>query len=87
MSWLADEYQSAAKIKQVENFVKIAKDLSVTPAALAIAWCSKNPRVSTVITGASKVEQIHGNMKALEAIPKLSSDVMTKIDQLFPVKA
>lgn len=87
MSWLADEYQSAAKIKQVENFVKIAKDLSVTPAALAIAWCAKNPRVSTVITGASKVEQIHGNMKALEAIPKLSSDVMTKIDQLFPVKA
>ena len=87
MSWLADEYQNAAKIKQVEAFVKIAKDLSVTPAALAIAWCSKNPRVSTVITGASKVEQIHDNMKALEAIPKLSSDVRAKVDQIFPINA
>ncbi len=86
MSWLADEYQGPDKKKQVENFVKIAKDLSVTPAALALAWCSKNPRVSSVITGASSLGQIHDNMKALEILPKLSGDVMSKLDQLFPVK-
>ena len=86
MQWLAPYLQDAKKVKQVEAFVKIAKDLSVTPAALAIAWCSKNPRVSSVITGASRVEQIHDNMKALELIPKLSSDVMSKLNQVFPVE-
>jgi voltage-dependent potassium channel beta subunit len=85
MSWLSEEYMKEDRKKQIEQFVKIAKDLSVTPAALAIAWCSKNPHVSSVITGASKVEQIHDNMKALEALTKLSPEVMTQLDRIFPL--
>lgn len=84
MAWLSEEFAGDAKKIQIQEFIKIAQDISVTPAALAISWCSKNPRVSTVITGASRIEQIHENMKALEVLPKLTNDVMTKLDQLFP---
>ena len=43
----------------------------------------KNPNVSTVITGASRVEQVHENMKALEVVPKLTPDVMARIDDIL----
>lgn len=46
---------------------------------LALAWCAKNPRVSTVITGATRVEQIRENMKALAVLPKLTPEVMERI--------
>lgn len=84
MAWLAESYQGTERRQQVEKFLNIAQELSVTPAALAIAWCSKNPNVSTVITGASRVEQIHDNMKALEVLSKLSDEAMSALDELFP---
>jgi voltage-dependent potassium channel beta subunit len=85
MSWLAEDALTEKKRHQVQNFVQIAKELSVTPAALAIAWCTHNPHVSSVITGASRIEQIHDNMKALEVLPKLSADVMRALNEIFPV--
>ncbi len=51
-----------------------------TLAQLAIAWCAKNPHVSSVITGASRVEQVHENLAALDVLPKLTDDVMARID-------
>lgn len=87
LSWLAEEAQKEEKKAQVREMLKIAKDLSVTPASLAIAWCSKNPHVSSVITGASRVEQIQDNMKALEVLPKLSEDVMKKLSDIFPLRS
>jgi aryl-alcohol dehydrogenase-like predicted oxidoreductase len=50
---------------------------------LALAWCLKNPNVSTVITGASKVAQIHDNMQAIEVAEKLTGDVMTRIEEIL----
>ena len=47
---------------------------------MSIAWCAKNPNVSTVITGASRVEQVHENMAALEVIDRLDDEVMERID-------
>ncbi len=85
MSWLAEDALNEKKKRQTEQFVKIAKDLGVTPAALAIAWCTRNPHVSTVITGASKIEQIHDNMKALEVLPKITNDVAKSLDPIFPI--
>ena len=82
MSWLKDEASDVQTQNKIKKFVEIAQDYSVDPAALAIAWCAKNPNVSSVITGASSVEQIHKNMKALEVIPKLTDDVMKKLDRL-----
>jgi len=59
----------------------IARDLGCTLAQLAIAWCASNPRVSTVITGASRVEQVRENMQALEVVPLLTDDVMARIEE------
>jgi aryl-alcohol dehydrogenase-like predicted oxidoreductase len=50
---------------------------------LALAWCAKNPRVSTVITGATRVEQITENMKAIAVLPKLTDEVMQRIQEII----
>ena len=50
---------------------------------LALAWCLKNPRVSTVIMGASRVEQLTDNLHALEVVPKLTAEVMARIEQIL----
>jgi aryl-alcohol dehydrogenase-like predicted oxidoreductase len=53
---------------------------------MALAWCLKSPFVSTVITGASKPEQVKENMAALEVIPKLTDEVMTRIEEILDNK-
>jgi aryl-alcohol dehydrogenase-like predicted oxidoreductase len=52
-------------------------------AQLALAWCLKNPNVSTVITGASRPEQVEENMKSLEVTEKLTSDVMERVEAVL----
>ena len=66
-------------LNRVKQLGLVAADLGVPLTQLALAWCLKNPNVSTVITGASRVEQVRENMKAIEAIDKLSDDVMVRI--------
>jgi voltage-dependent potassium channel beta subunit len=78
--WLSERLTDAAKIAVVKRLQPIAQDLSCTMAQLALAWCLKNPNVSTVITGATRVAQVHENLKALDVVPKLTSDVMARID-------
>ncbi|MBW2726658.1 MAG: aldo/keto reductase, partial [Deltaproteobacteria bacterium] len=65
---------------QIRRAIEVAKDLGCTPAQLAIAWCAKNPHVSTVITGASRVEQVDENMGALDVIPLLTDEVMARLE-------
>lgn len=79
--WLKDDI-TQDKIEKVKKLGKIAKELDCTLAQFAIAWCTKNKHVSTVITGASRVEQVRENMKALEVLPKLSKAVMTQVDKI-----
>jgi aryl-alcohol dehydrogenase-like predicted oxidoreductase len=67
----------------VKKLVPVANDLGCTLSQLALAWCLKNPNVSTVITGASRAEQVHENMKALDVVPKLTPDVMERIDSIL----
>ena len=78
--WLAERLTDAAKIAVVKRLEPIAKDLSCTMAQLALAWCLKNPHVSTVITGATRVAQVHENLKARDVVPKLTPDVMARIE-------
>ncbi|MDK2946419.1 MAG: hypothetical protein PWQ85_1198, partial [Geotoga sp.] len=73
-------------IEKVRKLTKIAKDLDATMAQLALAWIIKNPNVSTVITGASSVEQVKENMKAAEIKDKLTDDVMDKIESILDNK-
>jgi voltage-dependent potassium channel beta subunit len=82
MSWLKDEALNQRSISRVEKFVKVANELSTDPAALAIAWCLKNKNVSSVITGATSIDQIHKNMKALDVVPKLTPEIMTILNQI-----
>ena len=58
----------------------IADELGCTLAQLALAWCTKNPNVSTVITGASKASQVVENFAALDVIPALTPEVLERID-------
>ena len=78
--WIAERVTDAGKIAQVEKLRPIAGDLGCTTSQLALAWCLKNPNVSTVITGASRVSQVHENMKALEVVPKLTAEIVTAIE-------
>ena len=58
----------------------IARDVGATLAQLSIAWCLQNPHVSTVLTGASRVSQVHENMRALEFVDAFTPEVMAAID-------
>ena len=71
-----------AKNNAVAQLESVASELSCTLAQLSLAWCLTNPHVSTVITGATKVEQVRENMKALEVVPKLTPDVLSRVDAI-----
>lgn len=79
--WLAERVSDPAKIAAVRRLAPIAMEMGCTIAQLALAWCAKNPQVSTVITGASRVAQVQENMKALDVLPKLTPEVMAAIDR------
>ena len=64
----------------------IAEEMGTNMARLAIAWCLKNPNVSTVITGASRVEQVQDNLQALEVANMLTDDVMAEIEEVLDNK-
>ena len=78
--WLAQRIVDPAKIAAVRKLVPIAGDLGCTPAQLALAWCLNNPNVSTVITGASRPEQVVENMQALDILPRLTTGIVAAIE-------
>jgi voltage-dependent potassium channel beta subunit len=80
MAFLRDGLTNAAKNEAVAKLQPIAAELGGTLAQLALAWVAKNPQVSTVITGASKLEQLHQNLGALALLDKLTPEVMARID-------
>ena len=79
--WLASRLTDETSLGVVRRLKPIAESLGCSMAQLALAWCTKNPRVSTVITGASRVSQVHENFGALDVIPLLTDDVMARIDE------
>ena len=81
--WLRNALTDKERLAIVEKLGHLAKELDCSLAQFAIAWCAKNPNVSTVITGASRVEQVHENMKALEVLPRLTDDVMKRVDEML----
>ena len=85
--WLAESVLDPVKLKQVRLLAPLATNLGCTMAQLALAWCLKNPNVSSVITGASRPSQVIENMKALDVVPNLGTDVMSKIDAIVGVPA
>lgn len=84
--WLKDRWMVDDKIKRVKKFGELATKMGVEQPALAIAWCIKNPNVSTAILGASKKQQLTSNLKALDVLPMLTDDVMEKIEKIMQTK-
>jgi len=87
--WLQDRLTSPKgqqQIAKVRELTRIAEDLGTTMPRMAIAWTLKNPNVSTVILGASRLSQLEENLKALEAVPQLTADVMEKIEEILDNK-
>jgi voltage-dependent potassium channel beta subunit len=81
--WLRKHVLTPDRIEKVKLLAPIAGDLGCTLAQMSLAWCLKNPNVSTVITGASRAEQVKENMKALEIVPKLTSEIMVQIESVL----
>src|SRR3954447_22145806 len=80
--WLKDGLTNERRNEQVRQLMGVAERLDVSVAQLAIAWCAANPRVSTVITGASRPEQVVENMGALRALEQLTPEVKREIEKI-----
>ncbi len=83
---IVESEEGRENIEKVKDLSRAASDLGCTMAQMAIAWCLKNPRVSSVITGASRPEQVVENMKALEAADQMDGEVMQRIDEILKNK-
>lgn len=84
--WLKDRWMLDDNLKKVKKISELATKLGVSTAALSIAWCIKNPNVSTAILGATKKQQLLENLKSLEVVPMLSTEIMEKIDGIMKNK-
>jgi voltage-dependent potassium channel beta subunit len=82
--WLRPKLASESANASIRALGAIAARLGCTTGQLAIAWCARNPKVSTVITGASRLTQLEENLGALDVLDLLSDDVVEEIDKLFP---
>ena len=82
MDFLVKGLTDEAKNSAVTQLQVLADELDCNMGQLAIAWAAHNPHVSTVITGASKIDQLRDNLGAVDVIAKLTPDVMAKIDQI-----
>ena len=83
LSWLADIVLNEKNLAKVERLGDLAGDLGTTLPKLALAWCLKNPDVSTVLLGASKLEQLEENLGAPVVVPLLTEDVMARIEEIL----
>ena len=84
--WLADQLTDEKRLAKVTALEPIAADMGATLAQFALAWCLQNDYVSTVMTGASRVEQVHENMKAVDFVDSFTPEVMAAIDEIFSTK-
>jgi len=78
--WLKGMLSDPERNAKVAKLKEISDELGITLSQFALAWCARNPNVSTVITGASTVDQVRENMTALDALPLLTDEVMERVD-------
>jgi voltage-dependent potassium channel beta subunit len=84
--WLADRWLTKDKLDKVKKLATVAESLDISMAQMSLAWCLKNPNVSSVILGATKKEQLIDNFKSLDAVDKLTPIVMEKIEKIVGTK-
>jgi aryl-alcohol dehydrogenase-like predicted oxidoreductase len=86
LQWIREKILTPENVKKVIKLESVAKDLGISMGNLALAWCLKNKNVSTVITGATKLDQLKENLKAVDAVEKLTTDVMEKVEAILDNK-
>ena len=86
LDWLKENVFVDQRQEKTRELTALAQEIGISLTHLALAWCLKNPHVSTVILGASKVEQIQENLKTFDALPKLTADVMEQIEAIVQNK-
>lgn len=86
LGWLKEKVLTEANLTKAREIKTVADDLGVSMACLSIAWCLKNPNVSTVILGASKVSQLTENLTSLNILPLLDESVMARIEEIMHTK-
>jgi voltage-dependent potassium channel beta subunit len=84
--WLVQQWMQEEKLAKVRQLGELAKELGTSQATLSIAWCIKNPNVTTAILGATRKEQLAENLKALDVLPKLTPEVMQRIEEIMGTK-
>ena len=84
--WLHDHLTDKEKLARVATLEPIAKEMGANLAQFSLAWCLQNPHVSSVITGASRVEQVYENMKAMQFVDKFTPEIMAQIDEIFGIE-
>ena len=87
LGWLKSNLERFATTKreQLDQLEGLAKETGLSLVHFSLAWCLKNPNVSTVILGASKVSQLKENLQAMEAVSKITPEIMKRIDEFMPV--
>lgn len=83
---LLESEKGRQKLEKVQKLSEVADDAGIPMPQFAIAWCLKNKDVSTVITGASKVEQVEQNMKAIDVVDQMTPDIMERIEEILDNK-
>ena len=86
LGWLSERLLQATHAEKVKNLMALASDLGVSMPQLGVAWCLKNPDVSTVILGATKPEQLQETLTAPSILPLLTADVMERIENILQNK-
>jgi aryl-alcohol dehydrogenase-like predicted oxidoreductase len=85
-TWLKDRMMQEDKLQKVRNLEAVANKLNTSLATLSIAWCIRNPNVTTAILGATKEMQLLENLEALNVYPKLTQEIMDEIDTIMGTK-
>jgi len=86
LSWLKDLAVTPERLEKVRELNELAISIDTSLPKLAVAWCAKNPNVSTVILGASKVDQLTETLTSLELLPLLNDELMEKIEDILENK-
>jgi voltage-dependent potassium channel beta subunit len=83
LDWLQEKLTDTERLAKVSALKPLAEQMGASLAQFSLAWCLQNPYVSTVMTGASRVGQVHENMKAIDFVESFTPDVMQEIDRIF----
>ena len=86
LEWLKDKNITEERIDKVKKIAILASEIDLSLPVLSLAWCLKNPNVSTVILGASKEKQLIENLESIDAQEKLSEEIMQKIEEILDNK-